>query len=105
MRYNTESDQHGGYKRSRAFVNMIHKTMTSQDPDTLEPTPSPRSGLTNYYTSFDYGDVSFFVLEDRKFKKGAKSEDADYPETYLGELQLQHLRDWCETPMPGKRKV
>ena len=102
---NTQTDQHGGYQRSRAFVNMIHKTMTSQNPDTLEPTPSPRSGLTNYYTRFEYGDVSFFVLEDRKFKKGAKSEDADYPETYLGELQLQHLRDWCETPMPGKRKV
>lgn len=102
---NTQSDQHGGYHRSLEFVNMIHKTMTSQNPDTLEPTPSPRSGLTNYYTSFEYGDVSFFVLEDRKFKKGAKSEDTDYPETYLGELQLQHLRDWCKTPMPGKHKV
>ncbi|MDB2358194.1 alkaline phosphatase D family protein [Opitutales bacterium] len=102
---NTQTDQHGGYHRSREFVNMVHKTMTSQNPDTLEPKPSPRSGLTNYYTSFNYGDVSFFVLEDRKFKKGAKSEDADYPETYLGERQLQHLRAWCETPMPGKRKV
>lgn len=102
---NTQTDQHGGYHRSLEFVNMVHKTMTSQNPDTLEPTASPRSGLTNYYTSFEYGDVSFFVLEDRKFKKGAKSEDADYPETYLGERQLQHLRNWCETPMPDKRKV
>jgi alkaline phosphatase D len=101
---NTQSDQHGGYHKSREFVNMVHKTMTSHLPDTLEPAPSKRTGLTNYYTTFDYGDVSFFVLEDRKFKKGAKSSDADYPETYLGYIQLDHLRKWCETPMPGKRK-
>jgi len=101
---NTESDQHGGYHRSGEFVNMVQKTMTAQNPDAIEPTPSKRTGLNNYYTTFDYGDMSFFVLEDRKFKKGAKSTDDSYPETYLGEIQLNHLRNWCETPKPGKRK-
>ncbi|MCH7224629.1 alkaline phosphatase D family protein [Haloferula sp. A504] len=102
---NTEGPANGGFQRSFDFLeNFVQRTMTAHNPDTLEPTPSARTGLSNYYTAFDYGDVSFFILEDRKFKRGTNTTETDYPETFLGEIQLEHLRDWACTPMPGKRK-
>lgn len=93
---NAGRDQDGGFHRDAAFVECVQKTMTGHMPDPLEG-PSLNTGLSNYYTSFDYGGVGFFVLEDRKFKRGPRTEDPDYPETFLGDRQLGHLRRWART--------
>lgn len=57
----------GGYKMPAAWVNMAQRTQTSHLPDPHDPTPVAQ-GIGVYYTNWDYGGVSFAILEDRKFK-------------------------------------
>ncbi len=57
----------GGYIMPTSFVNMVQRTQTSQLPDPYDPTPIA-SGIGVYYTSMNYGGISFAILEDRKFK-------------------------------------
>ncbi len=104
----------GGYKMPARFVQMVERTQTSHLPDPFDPTPVEQ-GIGVYYTSLDYGGVSFAILEDRKFKSCAtplipegecvngwfQAEDFD-PVTQsdvpgavlLGERQLDFLRSW-----------
>ncbi len=105
----------GGYTMEARFVRMVERTQTSHLPDPFDPTPVEQ-GIGVYYTSLDYGGVSFAIIEDRKFKSSAtplvpagkcvngwfQSEDFD-PSTesdvagavLLGERQLTFLEAWA----------
>lgn len=85
----------GGYLRSLSFVNMVHRVMTAHNPDALEPM-STETGMTNYYTSFSYGGVDFFLLEDRKFKSPVGQNDKRQQEL-LGRAQEKYLTAWAQS--------
>jgi arylsulfatase A-like enzyme len=57
----------GGYPMHPVWVNAAERTQTWHLPDPASPGPWG-DGINAYFTSFDYGGVSFAILEDRKFK-------------------------------------
>ena len=57
----------GGFKMPPEWVNAVQVAQTSHLPDPYDPTPVDQ-GIGVYYTRWDYGGVSFAILEDRKFK-------------------------------------
>jgi alkaline phosphatase D len=106
----------GGFKMSPEWVNMVQKTQTSHLPDAFDPTPVKQQ-IGVYYTSWNYGGISFAILEDRKFKsaphnilpkeaqvkngfignpnfniKEYRSEEAEL----LGDRQLKFLDEWSQ---------
>lgn len=104
----------GGYVMPPAFVNMVQRTQTSHLPDAYDPTPVEQD-IGVYYTSMNYGGVSFAVIEDRKWKSSPTAEIPDGnvvngffqnpdfdPVTQadvagaelLGDRQLKFLNDW-----------
>lgn len=104
----------GGYKMSPQWVNMIQATQTSHLPDPYDPRPV-KQGINVYYTDWNYGGVSFAILEDRKFKSAPKkvlpeeaqvqngfiqNRDFDIKKYYdieaelLGERQMEFLTHW-----------
>jgi hypothetical protein len=56
----------GGYLHPR-WTNAVERMQMAHLPDAPQPGPWG-SGILAYFTSLDYGGVSFAVLEDRKFK-------------------------------------
>lgn len=90
----TNNVNEGGYRCSPYFVNMVHRTQTSQNPDAYDSGPLD-SGITNYYSGFTYGGIGFAVLEDRKFKTPPKVIEAE-KQVLLGKRQLQFLKEWGE---------
>lgn len=105
----------GGYKQPPEWVNMVQRTQTSHLPDPYDPTPI-KQGITVYYTSMDYGGISFAILEDRKWKTSptnalpqarvingwAQNKDfnaaleGDVPGAILlGDRQLDFLEHWA----------
>ena len=109
------AQDHGGYKMPPTWVNVIQRAETSHLPDPYDPTPV-KQGIDVYYTGWDYGGVSFAILEDRKFKSApgnvlpAEAEvvngyitnpafdvkvHRDLPEAHLlGERQMRFLDAW-----------
>ncbi|MGI9627149.1 MAG: alkaline phosphatase D family protein [Longimicrobiales bacterium] len=107
----------GGYKMPVEWVNAVQVAQTSHLPDPADPTPVS-SGIGVYYTQWNYGGVSFAILEDRKFKSAPANvlpEDAqvlngwiqnpafdvrehrDLPEaSLLGGRQMRFLEEWTE---------
>ncbi len=57
----------GGYQMHPTWVNAAERTQMWSLPDAANPGPWG-DGIRAYYTSLDYGGVSFAILEDRKFK-------------------------------------
>ncbi|MBK7405860.1 MAG: hypothetical protein IPJ41_14885 [Phycisphaerales bacterium] len=58
----------GGYVMSPRFVNMVHRTQTSNlPPPKIDPVVG--DGYTTYTTSFTDAGVSFAVFSDREFKE------------------------------------
>ena len=57
----------GGYPMHPHWVNAVERTQTWHIPDPANAGPWG-DGINAYFTSFDYGGVSFAILEDRKFK-------------------------------------
>ncbi len=96
----------GGYVQPADFVKMVERTQTSNLPDPYDPTPIEQ-GIGVYYTSMKCGQVDFAILEDRKFKIGQKSEEAESDDeskhVLLGERQLAFLADWCADWSDGVR--
>ncbi len=104
----------GGYIMPADFVNMVQRTQTSHLPDPYDPTPVAQ-GITVYYTSMNYGGISFAILEDRKFKSAPsvmipegqvvngflQNPNFDPLKTdvpgakLLGDRQLKFLNDWA----------
>ncbi len=104
----------GGYKMPAKWVNMVQQTQTSHLPDAFDPTPV-KQGIGVYYTNWNYGGVSFAILEDRKFKSAPKNvlpaeaqiqngfiqnpafdikQHRDIDAVLLGERQMKFLKQW-----------
>jgi phosphodiesterase/alkaline phosphatase D-like protein len=88
----------GGYQMPPEWVNMVERTQTSHLPAPHDPEPVAQ-GIGVYYTSIDYGGISFAITEDRKWKSGpGPVEDVwegDHPDlTLLGDRQLAFLEEW-----------
>lgn len=67
----------GGYNMEPEWVNLAERIQTWHLPDAANPGPWG-DGIYAYYTSLNYGGVSFAVIEDRKFKS-APAEVLDQP--------------------------
>jgi len=106
----------GGYKMPPEWVNMVQRTQTSHLPDPYDPTPVLQD-IGVYYTSMNYGGISFAILEDRKFKSAPKpllpdaeinngwpqnknwdaAKKGDVPGAILlGNRQLRFLENWAQ---------
>lgn len=104
----------GGYKMPAEWVNMAQLTQTSHMPDPFDPTPVQQN-IGVYYTHWEYGGISFGIVEDRKFKSAPKDilpEEAGVFNGYaenpaydrskiklleaqlLGERQMSFLSQW-----------
>ncbi|WP_339709115.1 alkaline phosphatase D family protein [uncultured Kriegella sp.] len=114
--YGAPAQDSGGYKMAADWVNMVQFTQTSHLPDPFDATPV-KQGIGVYYTQWNYGGVSFAILEDRKFKSAPKHvlpEEADVWNGFiknpdfdikkhknlkaelLGERQQKFLEHWVE---------
>ncbi|WP_242203155.1 alkaline phosphatase D family protein [Aestuariivivens insulae] len=65
--FGASSQDSGGYKMAPDWVNMVQFTQTSHLPDPYDATPV-KNNIGVYYAHWNYGGVSFAILEDRKFK-------------------------------------
>ncbi len=102
----------GGYQMPAEWVKMVERTQTSHLPDPYDPTPV-KQGIGVYYTDWNYGGISFAILEDRKFKTApgnvlptevangfVQDPDFDINDHYdidadlLGERQEKFLEEW-----------
>ncbi len=103
----------GGYLKPVEYVKEVERAQTSHLPDPYDPTPVQR-GIGVYYTSLNWGGISFAILEDRKFKSGPAglvnqlgprpdhitTTDYDPKEldppgaVLLGDRQLKFIREW-----------
>lgn len=105
----------GGYKMPAEWVTMVQESQTAHLPDPVDPTPVLQN-IPVYYTSWNWGPVSFAILEDRKFKSAPKNifppeakiangfvtnSEINVDESYngsnaelLGERQEAFLKDW-----------
>ncbi len=113
----------GGYTMPARFVRMVERTQTSHLPDAFDPRPVEQ-GIGVYYTSLDYGGMSFAILEDRKWKDSPTptvpagkfkngwaqaddfdaAKDADVPGAHLlGQRQLDFLAAWAKDWHQGTR--
>ncbi len=63
----TGSRTTGGYPMHPMWVNAVERTQTWHLPDPANVGPWG-DNINAYFTSLDYGGVSFAILEDRKFK-------------------------------------
>ncbi|MDX2178008.1 MAG: alkaline phosphatase D family protein [Bryobacteraceae bacterium] len=95
----------GGYRCTGEWVNMVQETQCAHNPDPYDPTPVDQ-GINCYYCAFEYGGVSFALLEDRKFKTAAvQGQDLDVHEAeLLGERQEKFLEEWSRNA-PGLPKI
>ncbi|MHC4122802.1 MAG: alkaline phosphatase D family protein [Planctomycetota bacterium] len=105
----------GGYTMPPEWINMIQRTQTSHLPDPYDPTPV-KQNIGVYCCELNYGDISFALIEDRKFKSSAAPLipdanihngffhnkqfdplDSDVPEAILlGDRQLKFLEHWTQ---------
>jgi len=104
------------------FVNVVHRTQTGNLPDPVDPAPCP-SGISVYFTRFEFGPCDIAILADRQFKSApkpllpvarirngwAKNPDfdartqADVPEAQLlGPRQEKFLANWADDPKPSE---
>jgi phosphodiesterase/alkaline phosphatase D-like protein len=101
-----------GFVQPVEMVNVVMKTNSSHLPDPYDPRPM-KNDIKVYYTSINYGGVSFAVVGDRIFKSGPEEvatwegrkdhlkEPLDDPSilekpglTMLGSRQMKFLNDW-----------
>jgi alkaline phosphatase D len=82
----------GGYLCDPQFVRMVEHTQCSHNPDPPDQSPV-LNDIDVYFTTFEYGGVSFALLEDRKFKtpRQVPVESA----ILLGNRQLAMLDQWA----------
>lgn len=63
------SDDHGGFVQTKAFVNVVNRTQCAHLPDPYISTPIFQ-GINVWYTTLNYGRISFAIVSDRIFKSG-----------------------------------
>lgn len=113
-----------GFSMDPIWVNMVQRVYASHNPDPYDPTPIFR-GISTYYTGFNYGGVSFAVIEDRKFKSpptimGTEAkmyngrvtnpelnivETAGPDAKLLGDRQIKFLKMWGSDWTEAKMKI
>lgn len=114
----------GGYTMPVDYVKEVERAQTSHLPDPYDPTPIQR-GIGTYYTSLNWGRISFAIIEDRKFKTGPagmipkqgprpdhirnpqydpKSVDVEKARL-LGQRQLKFLDEWGKDWTQADMKV
>ena len=63
------SDDLLGFTQTVKMVNVVNKTQCAHLPDPFDPAPVEQ-GMKVWYTSLNYGRVSFAIVSDRVFKSG-----------------------------------
>jgi len=84
----------GGYLHPK-WTNAVERMQMGHLPDAVQPGPWG-SGIRAYFTSLDYGGVSFALLEDRKFKSpptDVLSEPVDDPRSNRPNTTLEVIMD------------
>ena len=114
----------GGYIMPAEYVNMVQRAQTSHLPDPVDPTPVQQD-ISVHYTSLNWGNLDFAIIEDRKFKTGPAGlipqqgprpdhinnpaydpKTVDVPEArLLGERQLKFLNAWGQNWKNADMKV
>lgn len=109
----------GGYRMPAKFVNVVHRSLTSNLPPT-RVSPFIGKGITTYTTDFTWGGVDFAVLADRMWKdspsvmapgadfkngwsqaEGFDLRASDFPDaSLLGDEQEAFLKGWARTRQP-----
>ncbi|MCH7224541.1 alkaline phosphatase D family protein [Haloferula sp. A504] len=121
--FGNPSQDSGGYKMSTEFVNVVHRSQTGNLPEPADPAPC-RSGMSVYFTTYEFGPLDIAVLADRQFKSAPRDllpeaeiengwpanlrwdpvESSDHPEAeLLGPRQEAFLRRWARNPAKGAR--
>ena len=77
----------GGYVMPASWVNLVQRTQSSHLPDPYDPRPVDQD-ITVYYTTLEWGGVSFAIFEDRKFKSA--------PKTLMPAAQIRN--GWAKNP-------
>jgi hypothetical protein len=110
----------GGYRMPTEFVNVVHRSLTSNLPPS-RVSPTIGTGITTYTTDFTWGGVDFAVLADRMWKDSPsvmvpdaefrngwmQSESADSTATdnptasLLGAEQEAFLGSWAREHEPS----
>lgn len=106
----------GGYKMPPRWVNALQRMQTSHLPDPYDPTPI-KQDISVYYTNWNYGGISFAILEDRKFKSAPQhilppaaqvmngfvqnpefdiKQYSELDADLLGEQQMEFLEAWVK---------
>ena len=107
--WGSEAQDQGGYKMPPEWVNMVQRMQTGHLPDPFDPTPI-KQGISVYYTSWNYGGVSFALIEDRKFKSAPKNvlpEKADIKNGFIRnpeEFDIREYRD-LDAELLGDRQM
>lgn len=120
--WETVKDAHGGYVQTPKMVNVVAATQCGHLPDPyrgqfLEP------GIKTWYTDLLYGKISFAIISDRMFKSGpdnvrnveGRKDHIKEPISqnqlegpglkFLGEGQMQFLKDWVRDWKGADMKV
>lgn len=102
----------GGFVQTPNMVNVVNRTQCGHLPDIVGRTRLP-SGMTTWYAHLVYGRISFAIVSDRAFKSGPemirsgkgridhiterlKPGELESDElTFLGQRQLDFLKDWA----------
>ncbi|MCA9003310.1 MAG: alkaline phosphatase D family protein, partial [Planctomycetes bacterium] len=110
----------GGYTMPAEFVNVVHRSLTSNLPPS-RVTPTIGQGITTYTTGFVWGHVNFAVLADRMWKDSPSvmapearyrngwiqngdvdARDTDVPGAQLlGSEQERFLEEWARAEERG----
>jgi hypothetical protein len=106
------TDDYTGFTQTVRMVNVVNRTQCSHLPDPYDPTPIEQ-GMSVWYTSMNYGRISFAIVSDRIFKSGPNlvarwegrkdhiTEPLKDPSIiertdleFLGERQEKFLEEW-----------
>jgi len=105
--FGASSQDSGGYKMSPEWINIVQFTQTSHLPDPFDATPV-KNNIGVYYTHWNYGGVSFAILEDRKFKSAPAHILPEAAKVNNGwimadDFDIKRYRD-LESELLGKRQ-
>lgn len=101
----TGTEEDGGYVWDKDVVRMVYRIQHGHNPDAYDPTPI-ENDIPVTYGAFEYGGVSFAVLEDRKFKTHPdyESDPLETKGEMLGKRQETFLEAWADMH-PGLPKI
>ena len=106
-------EDRGGYCFPSAFVNMVEQTQTKHLPDPIDPAQNEHN-IKSFFTNMNYGDISFAIVECKKYRSSPASIYPSLPivngyllnpifdnqvistndATILGKIQKSFLSTW-----------